>query len=451
MKSKRSVLLGVGLVALAVGFDLLLVAGCSVAQYESSTVATLSPRHTTGPVIAGRLVPEQLTTWSVDPPFELEAKAQVLLGDVHARSGQELVVIAPRGLAVYSLRGRLLTQTAASESTLTAGVLADVNGDRKLDIVVGSIAGADPVVRSYDGRGRLIRSRRLQVSNESVGEVRPVGTLEGDLLVTAGDLWIAGPRGVFRLRPPRLETAWFAAVPTGLLGGTVLDERIFVSTITQTNGEFDLLGASGEQRFGFDARPHVLAFDQSGKPVSEIAIGSTDHANAQESWVLPLSDRHVAAHRRGATDELIIFDTVAGVVDERRPVDGAVTHLMVARGGDQPLLVLVTTRAGTGAWRMELLDAGLAVLHHWSGAEPAPVPVGVVELGGATFDVIAYGPRGLTRFGANGAAEMLGDHPPDDASDVSVALGVRGSEGVLFALAARRLTVIAMPLERVRD
>ncbi len=432
-------------------------------QYEDRRDAAVSPRHTIGPVIHGGLAPQAGTTWHAEPPFPLDESAQILLGDVHARRGQEVVVSARAGVAVYSLRGQLLASVTVTEPTLTPGVLTDIDGDRKLDIVVGSTQGTDPVVRVYDGRGRLIQSRRLQAADQSVGAVHPIGTLDGDLIVSAADLWIAGPRGVFRLHPPRLGAAWFAAVPTGMLGGTVFNDTTLVSTVTQTNGEYNRIGTAAERRFGFDARPYLLAFDASGEPTSEIALGSVDDADAQESWVLPLTDRTVVAHRHGPTGELLTIDTLSGVVGNRRPISDTVAHLMTARGGAQPLLVLVTTRPGDTGWHMELLDTDLAVMDGWTGRDAAPVPTAVVARvaagAGAGAGAARTGPyalvadtmSGLTLFGPDGAAEILAEWPTDRQSRACCAAAAVGRERVLVARLADRITVVSVPRNAPRD
>lgn len=181
--------------------------------------------------------------------------------------------------------------------------------------------------------------------------------------------------------------------------------------------------------------------------------------------MLPLTDRTVVAHRHGPTGELLTIDTLSGVVGNRRPVSGTVAHLMTARGGAQPLLVLVTTRPGDTGWHMDLLDTNLAVVHRWTGRGAAPVPTAVVAAAGVAvgaaavtgpegagrYAVVADTMSGLTLFGPDGVAEVLAEWPTDRQSGACCAAAAVGRKRVLFARIADRITVVSLPRNAPQD
>jgi hypothetical protein len=409
----------------------------------------------------------------VDVPVPLDDSSQVLIGDVHPRPGTELVVIAQRGVSVHGIQGRVLSHVELSESLLTPGVLVDIDQDRTLDIVTGTRRGNDPLVRAFDGRGRRIVAKRIQAYGESLGTVRPVGELDGDIILTAGDLWIAGPRGLVRLRPPALSVDWFSAVPTGVLGARVTGAWIYVSTFTQHNGEFNRIGVNEETAFAFDAVPHVMRVRADGVPSGDLVPAEADEAISQEVWVLPLSAERVLAHYRGGSSTLMTVDMSRNAIAARRsPADG-VHRVMTARDDWGAYVVVVTTREGKGAdpttWRMKILDDALHDLAAWSGTGSPPLPAAVIagpagrpDRAGREAGVIAFhgaglrsyhhpeeAPRELARLegtsirGTEKGTEELSSNLVPAVHFVAAA---SGRDGVLFAgLGNGRIVTVTLP------
>lgn len=147
---------------------------------------------------------------SYPPRFTGEAFSSPAVGDVTGDSAPEVVVGSNSGaLLVYDLAGRLVRSfptDSAPDAVIASPALVDLNGDGKLDIVVGTIpandAAAGSTVSAFTGSGQRLWGRKTCRAPGTLCDVfatPAIGDVNGDgvpdVVIGTQDTYVHALRG----------------------------------------------------------------------------------------------------------------------------------------------------------------------------------------------------------------------------------------------------------------
>lgn len=424
-----------GATVLAVAL-LVMLAGCGVTDVADITGRAVGPGHDVVPFVDASVGgARQVVVRTAPLPSWLGRPVTILVGDVVAGAADEVVVAGPGGFVAYERSGRQVGAHEVSGGRRAPGVLVDADGDGKLDVVLGSDYGADAELSTYNGRGRRIAKRRVVIGDKALGRVVPFIAAGTGILVAAEESWLAGPRGVMRVDPATLDNQWFAAVPTGVVAVAMVGESTAVSNRTQHNGEFNVIGAKQEWRFGLDTAPQLLLFDAEGSPVAQAALAPPLDDVDHTAWLLPLGHEGLLAH---------VEHTAGAEALQVRGLDG---RLIAAWSPTNRLDSVVTsgTRvvAITGdevAWTVRLLDTQLEPLVSHVGSGPLPTPVAVSQDDGGPPSVIAVLPGAIVWYNADGAHSVA----VPELAGFEKARATAGEETLLIVAGGERLVLVEL-------
>lgn len=197
-------------------------------------------------------------------------------GDVRGNSRPELILATPKAFVVYDLDGALLGSYSIPLETAVPAFLMDFDGDRKLDLLLGSVGEVQPTFLVMNGMGRLIYRYRISDSSRDYGSLIPV-LPEGDAIyLLAEEHWVDSPRGFIRYSVSKHEEEWTFRVPGNPLdlrpaekparNGAAAEPVFVVSYATRSTGMARYIGTEPARELqGLDALTRLIQFGASGR------------------------------------------------------------------------------------------------------------------------------------------------------------------------------------------
>jgi hypothetical protein len=216
-------------------------------------------------------------------------------GDVRGGPENEVVLVSARRLQIYSLDAELLVDLRFRNYDRVPGFLLDWDGDRKLDIVLGSEGAAEPAITVRNGQGKLVGRHAITAAARDYGSFEPVLEVQDRIYALTTETVPSSPRGIISLTRRGTEK-WEFYLPVEPLGLDLQYQRdgsplLVVSHMTRHTGAFRKFGTEGIPRKGFDSSLHLLRVDPRGNVVNEYRLADEGGPLIGRGNYTPLGDR----------------------------------------------------------------------------------------------------------------------------------------------------------------
>lgn len=398
------------------------------------------------------------------------------IGDMLGSRRPELVLATPRGFTVYALDGSLRARYSAPLNSAAPAFLMDFDGDRKLDLLLGSVAEAQPTFLVVNGMGRLVYRYRITDNSRDFGSLIPV-LAEGDAVyLLAEEHWVDSPRGFIRYSASRQEEDWTFRVPGNPLDLRPVEaptsrpdqpaSRFVVSYATRSTGFASSVGREPARELrGIDALTRLIEFGASGctHAVAPVRDGNLPVSGNAQFYPLPETapgdyllrldrldhpgagpDEHAALSfsvvekgpGAGLPARVLsrVETTVGSVLDFRIvTVEGAVGFLFLVREGRRYFLEFRDGALELQARRLIYRDGAAAAAPDGAAVGPVAVHLGPVLQGreeGASPSLLLLTPGKLHLLDANLRIRTLAE--VSGGRQVLVNLGAQGGRLVVL-------------------
>lgn len=298
------------------------------------------------------------------------------VGDVRGDSEHEIVVVTEDTIYLYTLNGKLIEARTFEEMNFGGGILSDIDGDGKLDIVLGSAGDKGVTIHAYSGVfTRLFEFLALHIYN---AETKVHFFKEGRVYFSAHSPLLSSPKviGAYDVEKDILQWEYY----TGPAPIDIAANRDF-TLLTISNRPTNTKGINRRETQVSDHSRHrasLYVLEPDGRVITQLSVGAEEQtAEFTENGISSLTSRLCDLDGNGKDELLIGMNRLSEFYRgktalELRSLEGTLLHrhefmpateleFSFSTGDEQEEIAVLLKQQG----RFYILDSSLQIKHEW--------------------------------------------------------------------------------------